>query len=501
MKKAFFFAIVFLIAVRAQGTASIDLQVSNGEAEQVLVYPVLNGKFFFRARYFQPIDADGKAKIEFGTDAPGFCYLFVQGLEYDNRSWSAIQLFVEPGGKYSVTLDAKAPRQSLSIEGGRPAEQRFLNSRERYFIQYSENTARRTAWLSFGEPERIYDEIAAQMEAELKALGSLHRAGKLSDTFLAYAREDARLFYYTTFSYLVKAEGMEWDGFESTFKAGWEKPANEMLQAAGPHNRYKSSSIWYRDLLDYKMRHHMLSNLAAVKEAVSTYDNQHSLEWEMSKQALSEPELEIHAAHLIAEATAKKDLNEEALQLYLAFKDRFPQSGLLRPLSELAEPQLKALDGEEKDPEVRILSGTYTTLEDLALRAWQDGADIVLLDLWATWCGPCIREFQELEALKEYVQAQEGKIAVAYLSIDRENKRGQWERLIHHYELRGYHLLVNQQLRDELHAVFGKNGGSLDVPTYAILSKEGQVLLKDAAHPSQWEQLRAQLEAALVDRK
>lgn len=66
-------------------------------------------------------------------------------------------------------------------------------------------------------------------------------------------------------------------------------------------------------------------------------------------------------------------------------------------LAEESEPQLPAIPGmEAPDFELTLLNGETFKLSE------QRGK-VVLLNVWATWCGPCVAEMPELEQLaKDY---------------------------------------------------------------------------------------------------
>lgn len=63
--------------------------------------------------------------------------------------------------------------------------------------------------------------------------------------------------------------------------------------------------------------------------------------------------------------------------------------------------------------EIKALDGTAFTLE-------QKAGKVVLVNLWATWCGPCIKEMPELVALHEELKGN--GFEVLGLNVDDEEK-------------------------------------------------------------------------------
>ena len=112
-----------------------------------------------------------------------------------------------------------------------------------------------------------------------------------------------------------------------------------------------------------------------------------------------------------------------------------------------------------------------------------------MIDCWASWCSPCIDEFQYNAPLKAYL-ASKG-MEMVYISFDREEAA--WLQAIREHKLEGYHLRINDSLRGELIDI-GFSGG---IPFYFVMDKNGKVLVKDGFRPSQGEKLFQQIEAIL----
>ncbi len=111
-----------------------------------------------------------------------------------------------------------------------------------------------------------------------------------------------------------------------------------------------------------------------------------------------------------------------------------------------------------------------------------------LLDLWGTWCSPCRHMFQYKDSLSDFLkQNNMVKVYAAYeYSYNREN----WKKVINAYDLDGYHLFLNDQLKDDLEKIAGKIKG---FPTYMIVNEQGKIIENKAIYPCYPEKLKEQI--------
>ena len=92
---------------------------------------------------------------------------------------------------------------------------------------------------------------------------------------------------------------------------------------------------------------------------------------------------------------------------------------------------------------------------------------VVLLNFWASWCGPCLEELPRLDALNDGLRADGVEATVVAVSLDRQQRRA--EAVVKRLEL---DLPVHYDPQGELGAAW-----KVDVmPTSYLLDEDGEVV-------------------------
>ncbi len=123
--------------------------------------------------------------------------------------------------------------------------------------------------------------------------------------------------------------------------------------------------------------------------------------------------------------------------------------------------------------------GGTTSLADLK-------GKYVYVDVWATWCGPCIREIPSLKAVeKDYHDKN-----IEFVSISVDDGRGfkgdadaakeGWKKMVIEKELGGTQLLSDKGWKSDFVQGFEING----IPRFILIDPSGNVVNADAPRPS-----------------
>ena len=90
----------------------------------------------------------------------------------------------------------------------------------------------------------------------------------------------------------------------------------------------------------------------------------------------------------------------------------------------------------------------------------------------------------------------ERKITVLYVSIDKSRWEKKWRENIRFNQLEGYHVLADDVLIQDMWDFLGGKQGI--IPRYALIDKNGDIFLNDAARPSESEKLTEQIKSLLL---
>ncbi|MDP6907989.1 MAG: TlpA disulfide reductase family protein [Flavobacteriales bacterium] len=122
--------------------------------------------------------------------------------------------------------------------------------------------------------------------------------------------------------------------------------------------------------------------------------------------------------------------------------------------------------------ELQDLKGKSFSLSDLK-------GKVLYVDIWASWCGPCRKQFPFAKELKNKLSKKEKKnIEFLYISID--NTETVWKMAIEELGIDGLHGISKGGWGSEVTAKFGVKS----IPRYFIFDKKGRVVDKNAPRPS-----------------
>jgi thiol-disulfide isomerase/thioredoxin len=116
---------------------------------------------------------------------------------------------------------------------------------------------------------------------------------------------------------------------------------------------------------------------------------------------------------------------------------------------------------------------------------------VVLVDTWATWCGPCKAEIPYLKKLEEEMKGTD--VQIISLSTDAEKDKEKWLKMIKDENLGGLQLFAGGPGNE-----FSKYYKINTIPRFLVFDKQGKIVTVDSPRPSQPE-LKALLQKTLAN--
>ena len=89
---------------------------------------------------------------------------------------------------------------------------------------------------------------------------------------------------------------------------------------------------------------------------------------------------------------------------------------------------------------------------------------VVLIDFWASWCGPCIGDLETLRKIKKKTATQ----PVVFLNVSLDANEGAWKRAIAKHQIQGVHVRSDGQVT-QAYNVF-------DIPRYYLVDPQGLIV-------------------------
>ncbi|MBL8075853.1 MAG: TlpA family protein disulfide reductase [Nitrospira sp.] len=147
-----------------------------------------------------------------------------------------------------------------------------------------------------------------------------------------------------------------------------------------------------------------------------------------------------------------------------------PRSAEADSMQMYAAAGMKAVSDERPAPSFRLTSLDGTPVDSMQLRG-----KVLLVNFWATWCGPCKEEMPALERLKSIFANKEFELLAVTTDQQREGIRKYVATL-------GLHFPVLIDERKEVSAAFGVRG----LPTTVLIDKQGRMAAL-VVGPRQWD--------------
>ena len=400
----------------------------------------------------------------------------------------AHQMYLTPGDDLTIRVRGAGENQTISHTGVGSAVNNYLVQAARIEQKFA-NAGGRYVW------ELGPDEIDHRLDSTKKAYANFHRyytdsvaiSDELSDALqmrnrlkLIGLKENYQLVHYS-------------DKPNASVINGESTKDNAALSY---YDLPTDSSFLSNSLLayDYAMALRMHLNHSVTwplydslsKEA---QDDIPSMVNQAIRSKKYPPEVEqFLVAYNVSDLLASQGITPILDSLFTDFKQSYSSSDLTAHLETQYQRWLVLSPGRPAPPIIGTTpEGKPLSLSDLK-------GKVVYIDVWATWCGPCLKEFPHSRKLQQQFKNND-QVAFLYVSVDRVEQQERWKKMIGDQELQGVHIIDLPKDEDaSVRKAYQING----IPRYILIDQAGNMVDAEADRPSSGK-IEAEINRLIVE--
>ena len=363
-------------------------------------------------------------------------------------------LYLENGYNLNLTLDTKQFDETIAYTGKGAETNNYLAQK---FLKDEKVTANYEKLYRLDEKQFVEKISMLYVDLEKMLQGLPKKFVEIERKNLQYNKANMLGSYQTSHGFVTK---------DNTFKVSADFPDPYKDIALNDEEEYKRNKN-YRNIIENIFFANVTSRAQKPENSVSFAKSMSDGLNEMSPGTIREG-----LAKGIAYAINSGDADNESL--YRSIMESTSDTEFKEKITKRMEI-LRALTKGADSPvfvDYQNYNGGTTSLTDLK-------GKFVYIDVWATWCGPCLAE---IPAFKELVARYKGRnISFVSISIDAPSYKETWRQMIKEKETNWMQLLAESDWDSK----FVKDYGINFIPHFILIDSDGKIVTPNAPRPSQ----------------
>ncbi|TVR88626.1 MAG: AhpC/TSA family protein [Saprospirales bacterium] len=404
---------------------------------------------------------DEAGNFELRFEYPEPAYFFVG----DGRS--GMDLFLSPGDSIHIELDRDNFPESFTATGDRSLENNYLVRQKAMIAEQHE--LNKFMSLFEREKEDYFDAIAKAEKALNQGLDSLKKTGDIHPLFAqlerAYPTYRIALLNNMYPRYHMHIQGIE-DEEDLDFPK--EEVEEELMSLDNSNPDFLVLPV-FRNVLSSQMYRTFENELpeelydgtaaevigAELDQIANFFDNPKIAEY-----------LTFDYIKTLVVHRGPGSINQ--------FYDRFMEEVEKREYADILEGEMAKW--EDLQPGNSVPDFEFEDINGNDVRLSLLNGRLIYIDVWATWCGPCLREHPYWEDLVKEFEGED----VAFLAISIDNTKDPWQEMVNDKSLSGHHWFAENAWNSEFASHFLVNS----IPRFILLDRDGNILEPSAERPS-----------------
>ncbi|WP_412468237.1 TlpA family protein disulfide reductase [Pedobacter sp. KLB.chiD] len=272
-------------------------------------------------------------------------------------------------------------------------------------------------------------------------------------------KKDLFAAYQAQFSKRLSAEEKEL--LNKTIYDGWDVN-NEIF--------YKNSN-YYKTMISYRIDY--LSTQPAYQNIRDSIKNGDLIKLKITNNLINNTFIKEYFTYIYSNGAIRKA--KQPAEVTFIYDSFVKNSKNQKYISEITSSyqNLVATVNHVQAPDFNFISSTGNMVSLKSLKG-----KYVYIDIWATWCAPCIAQIPELKKLEEKYRNK--NIYFVSISVDKKAQKEDWLNFVAKNNLSGIQLMADQDFESDFIKKFGVNS----IPRFILIDADGLIVDNNAKRPS-----------------
>lgn len=395
---------------------------------------------------FDSLNENNEFRVEFDLDSPVYAKF--------NTSKEFTNLYLSPGDSLYITLDADAFDSTITYAG-------IGNEVNNYLAQKLLKS------LSFEENEKAYysqnqEDFYKTMDSINKfQLSNLENFGIQNATFVENEKQNL--------DYAFGISLLNYDDYNAYYSE-------------------RNSSIELIDLYKSKISSYDYNNVGLLSNAdfrgllwayhnysLSTSDTENAFElsnqFKITDDIFSNDSVKSYVkGSVLSNSITYEGLSTETISEIEKYSKSYPNSRYVSILKEKSQKWEHLIAGKSAPTFAYYdKEGNTIALEDLK-------GKLVYIDVWATWCGPCMREAPYFQQLTEDFAGK----GVVFLGVSIDDSEEAWMKYLNKKQPTSVQIFADKAWASSICSDYNISS----IPRFLLIGKNGEIISANAARPS-----------------